>query len=687
MEKQTIKKKLIDWCKENRLVLLYVLFAIAIEMLAVFAVEGTPFLSRPFMAIGLLIFVTGIVLLIKSEQTRLIVCAVLLAVQAIMGLVFAVIYDMTGQYFYYEMINLRNDAVAALESIPMNFMAFYSGLFFCVMFVIYGLRKNHEKKTLFKNIKRSAWLRVTVMFMGLVTFMGSFMCYYPRSSTAKYDEMINGKSNGLYSSYGMIGNLFGEIGCQFWQEDITFTDEEVNNFLYAPSSVSQPTEYFGVAKDKNVVMVLAESFEWFTFMLGEEYPNTLPFTADQLAEFYPNLTRLYNGSAVATNFHSREKTDISETLSIAGNYPLEAYVSYNYASNVMPMTVPNMLQLFDNDIQCRSFHNGDKEFYNRIVTHNSFGLGNMMDKFDMAKYAKQQAGEGEKPTFTNYDETDELNLDSEMIETCKDLMFPKDKRFYTYITTISMHGVYYKRDNLADKRLALEAVLAEYYGEDAEMKTENEEEESPYCYMDKEEEILFHYMVTGLELDAALGVLFADLEQKELLDKTTIMLFGDHNAYYQTLSSYVKDIDNYHTDNYFTDLYKVPLMIYDSDIPAQKIDKFTCTSDMVPTLLDLLGVKYYDNMYYGHSIFSDKESALYSRAYGVWVQSGIVGTSVNNIVYRHDSVTNSRLDSFKTEATLLVEKMKYCDYLFDSDYFSDGARLKKFQDNIRMLNA
>ena len=99
------------------------------------------------------------------------------------------------------------------------------------------------------------------------------------------------------------------------------------------------------------------------------------------------------------------------------------------------------------------------------------------------------------------------------------------------------------------------------------------------------------------------------MEKKDLLDDTVIVLFGDHNAYYQGLSSYVKDIENYDTERKFTDLYNVPLMIYDTDLTAKiaenkderMIHKFTCTADIVPTLLDLLGVRYYTNLYYGQS--------------------------------------------------------------------------------------
>jgi hypothetical protein len=55
---------------------------------------------------------------------------------------------------------------------------------------------------------------------------------------------------------------------------------------------------------------------------------------------------------------------------------------------------------------------------------------------------------GYEETFHEYMDDGTRNLDSQMVDTAADLMFPKDKRFYSFITTITMHGMYYDRENL-----------------------------------------------------------------------------------------------------------------------------------------------------------------------------------------------------------------------------------------------
>lgn len=674
MKIKSIAKSVWDWIKNNRLVALYFLFAILVELIAVWEVEGVPFMTRPFLSLGLLVFLCGIILLVKNNYARLTVGAVLLIAQAVLDLVFSVIYDMTGQYFDWGMLNLRNDAFGILESIPVNFVTFYAGLFFSVIYIIYGLRVARGMKSL-KTSRFTFLYYVGAAIVGVVTFGVSFVAYYP-SATDKYEDMVNGKVQSAYSAYGMIGNVLGEFTGMVTAEQTTIPDNEIADFIYKEKA--ETTEYFGISKDKNVVTVLSETLEWYAFMRTDEHPNALGLSEAQLAALYPNLTNFYNQSVKMTNFHAREKTDTAETLSFLGSYPTDVIVNYDYPNNTIPNTVPNVLKEFvDPDIQSLSFHNGFKSFYNRENAHQTFGFEYITDMDDMDDLDED---------FVNYG-TEERNLDSQMIEACKDMMFPTDKRFYTYITTITMHGMYYERDNLENHRnVLLQAVAdANLYPEDSDEK--QDDKDAPYCYMSKQEEILFHYMTAAMEYDRAIGCMMQDLEDKGLLENTIIVLFGDHNAYYQELSAYVKDIYDYDTERQYTDWYKVPFMIYDKNLGAQTIDKFTCTSDIVPTLLDLLGVNYYENLYFGNSVFSEKQSVLYSRSYDLFIREGIVSRSVNNLLYLDDNITDAQLADFRAEGVALVDEIRICDHIFSQDYFGNEANLALYKQKMREINS
>ena len=701
MEMQYVKNKIMAVLKKNLLLILYPLLAMVIEMTAVFVVEKTIWCSNALLALGLLMTCVGILWVLNNDRLRLYVGLGMLIVQAVVDIFFAVLFDMTGQYFMWEMLSLRNDAVAILEEIPLNFFVFYVSVLCCVVYCIVGSRKLHlekytkedttadvKKQTFHRKKKFAVLYRVGAIVLGIGVLVGSFFGYFPDTDN-KYKTMVTGNATGVYASYGMIGNLLAEVGNVLRGDDYEMSDEEIESFIYAENSVSEKSPYFGICTDEagkadNVVVILSESLEWFAFRNDEKYVNALPFTDELLEELYPNLTQFYNDSVVMDNFHSKEKTDLSETLSVLGSYPTGKFISYDYDTNVMPQTLPNILKITQGEeVQTRSFHNGDKVFYNRNVTHQSFGFESFTAREDMREMAGAQ---GETPVFTDWkEEVGEYNLDSEMMEVCKEEMFPKDRRFFTYITTITMHGKYNERETLQKEAQAVEEALSQVMSpEELELLKEDEERMR-----------LFNYMVTAKEFDDAIGCMMKYLTDSGLLENTVIMLFGDHEAYYDELSTNVKEIDDYQTDKKFTDLYNVPLMIrskkllekVQAEAPENKvIEKFVCTADLMPTLMDLLGIRYYSNMFYGRSAFVAQQSVAYSRGYGFFMSDGIVGRSVEGLVYQHADVTQAQVQAYKTEAIALVEKIRYCDEIFQQDYFSVEKNLHHFILKMRKLN-
>lgn len=654
-----------QWMKINRIVLAYIVAAVSIELVSVFIVEDIASIQKPSIEYGLLGAFTMVMFAIKKNRIRTILGALLLGVQSVLDISCIVIYNMTGQHFEYAMLSLRNDAFGILEKIEVDFVSFYTALAAIVIFLIYSARTTRRNPSVEHSVREQKIYQIVAIFFFALSF---FILWDNNVGQAnKYEKMVVDKNTSNYSGRGIVGTIINElIKGKMADRIVKMPSEEIEDFLY--QSQQEPTSRFGVASDNNVIVILAESLEWFSFIKSEEYPNGLDIDEKDIAYLFPNLTRLYKESVVMSNFHSKEKTDISETLSILGSYPTSAYIAYDFSENVMPHTIPNLLKtMSDTPIQVRSFHDGTKNFYNRKKTHISFGFDKFYSSYEMYQISNDlvKSGQAKEATMYDYLGEGERNLDSEMIQTCKDEMFPADKRFYTYITTITMHGMYYERENLKQYQEKLRSV---------------------YTAKDTEQGKIFeNYLTTAMDLDRAIGLLMEDLEKKGILDKTTIVIFGDHNAYYQKLSNYVKNIENYETEQYYTDLYKVPLMIYNKNLEPQTIDKFTCTADIAPTILDLLGIRTYENMYYGTSVFSEKESVLYSRAYGIFVGKGIVRKSLNQKLYQSDTVTQEQEDYFHTEAEKLVERIKYCDQIFYQDYFADEKNYQTFIDKMKEI--
>ena len=474
--------------------------------------------------------------------------------------------------------------------------------------------------------------------------------------------MYNDGNN--YLNYGATSNFINQLyNGLFFSSLENKSRKEIDSFIY--KNISTPTEYFGISKDNNLVTILAESLEWTAFIQdANSYPNGLyDLSQEDIDYLFPNLTYFYNNGVSMINNYSREKTDISENLSIIGSYPTNVYINYDYPENTNPFTLPSILENNNKEIQSYSFHNGYTSYYNRDESLISVGF----DKFFGMESMLEISDNSDNPTMINHASNGERNLDSEMIETMKDYMFPTDNRFNTYITSITMHGMYYERENLKkwyDKLDSIEALPVS---------------------KDENKNAFRNYVAAVMEFDYALGLILEDLTNKGLMENTTIVIFGDHNTYYQGLSNYVKDIYNYNDENY-TNLYRTPLIILDQNLEPKKINKFTTIYDIVPTILDLFGYKYYTNLYYGNSVFSEEESILYSRAYDIFLTDKLYFSSLKKIMYKDKNVTDSYMKAIENKALLLLEKLEYINNIFYQDYFANKTNYNNFIAKMNEIN-
>ena len=172
------------------------------------------------------------------------------------------------------------------------------------------------------------------------------------------------------------------------------------------------------------------------------------------------------------------------------------------------------------------------------------------------------------------------------------------------------------------------------------------------------------------------------LDENGLADNTLITLYGDHNAYYGGLSNYVKNIYSTNVPNY-TELYRAPVMIKvgNESMGNAFIEKFTCVSDIYPTILDLLGVTAFTNLTYGTSAFSRDSSVLYSRAYGKFLTDKIYFNSLNNIIYKSADVTDAYIKEIETKSLALLDKISHVNRIFAGDFFK--GRESEFYDRLR----
>jgi len=651
-------KKILGFLRDNCIPLLFVVAAAVMELVAVTVTSGSFYIRDPWMYLTVLAVLCAVLFLLPTNRARHICACCFLVAFFVIDIALIIIYEMTGSLFDFSLFSLRGDAMAILESVPVNFAYTFTAGMIISAFIVFGRIGGERKRE-----RTAAGTKIAATALALALVLHIF-AIYGIAESGNEDKYLQNKiyeqsANG-YSNRGVVGTCVSELYEGAFNRVEVGSKQEIRDYIYSEVN-SDTSPNFGAADGYNVVTVLCETFEWFSFIKDlEEYPYGHTASEEVLRQLYPNLYEFYDTSLVMTNFHAREKTDISENLSLFGSYPLDYYTNYNYDDVNIEHSLPNIMETLYG-IESISFHNGLTDFYNRYDY--------LRDAVGFKKFVATEHMVGEH--MTDYYDDGMRNLDSEMIAACEDEMFPTDKRFNTYILTITMHGRFSYRENL-DKYYAKMDALG-------------------VCPLTSDENAnaFRHYAAAAMEFDAFVGALMDTLKKRGLDDNTVVVLFGDHNAYYQGLSSYVKDIYPVTgVDDDICELYRVPMMMRIGNQVNSRtvIDKFTCTADILPTLMSVLGIRYFSNLYYGRSIFESEESVLYSRAYDLFMTDKVHFTTLDNITYREKEADELYMKAVEEKAKVLMKKVSFTNRIFAADFFR-GKDLELFRNNMRAINS
>ena len=654
--------------KNNVIVWLFIFMAIIIELLAVWFVEGKPLLTKPWYFLFIISFFTAILLIINNKIAQIVISSIILIGQAVLGVGMLYLYDSNGTYFEYSMLNQRNDAFGTIESYDFNMKLIT--IYICIISIylissilIYIFTRKNSIKQTHKSKVRSKIITASVLCLSILLVV-LFPVFDGFKKNKDYVEILYRETSSKYQQIGITANSIYEVISGNVPNNISKKqlknlskeiygeeDEDQSKYLLATS------EYNGVSKGNNLVYILVESFEWYAF-LNEKYDQKV------LKSIYPNIYRFMENSLLLDNFYAREKTDTSEMLSMLGSNPTGKYINYDFPENNFAYSIPNLFKESVEDsgntlVSMKTFHHAQGGFYNRRNLHKQIGFDQMIDINIMEEY-------GVKNTFNLPNgKKGDRTLDSQAFDKMRDLMFPNvndNEQFFTYILSFTTHGFYKERENLKN------GYNGENYYDTLDLYQVYPEGVSTM------DDYLRTYCAALMDFDRGVGIMLDTLESKGLLDRTTIVMFSDHNTYYNNLAYFAKDID----EKFNSELYRIPCMIYDQKL-LNKIDnngqervisKFTTTSDLIPTILDLFGIKGWKNLYLGTSIFiEDVESIIYSRAYGIFVTDKLICYSIKELLYSSKNFTKEDKKDFINRATVHLKKLQILDKIYYGDYF------------------
>lgn len=331
-------------------------------------------------------------------------------------------------------------------------------------------------------------------------------------------------------------------------------------------------EYYGVAKNKNVLVIHLESFQ--QFLIDYKWHGK---------EVTPNLNKLYHANDTISfdNFFNQVgqgKTSDAEMMlenSIFGLQSGSAMSSYG-TSNTFESAPAILGQKAG--YTSAVMHGGAGSFWNRDNAYKSFGY----DYFMPLSYYQNKKG-----YYLGYGIKDKLFFD-QSIKYMEHLPQP----FYLKMITVTNHYPY----DLDKKNQSID-------------KT------------DTGDKTVDGYVQTAHYLDQAIGELMSYLKKSGLEKNTLIMLYGDHygiSGNHHKASAQLLDKDSF---NNFDNLQfqRVPLMFHMPGLKGGINHTYGGEIDVRPTLFNLLGIKDQNMIQFGHSLLAKNAPQIVAQRNGDFI--------------------------------------------------------------------
>ncbi|MBQ4561476.1 MAG: sulfatase-like hydrolase/transferase [Clostridia bacterium] len=361
-------------------------------------------------------------------------------------------------------------------------------------------------------------------------------------------------TNFLYTDLNIINNF----GTETNSIDLNFNEiadksdsvevKQISKYLAGVSPTSK-NEYTGIAKNYNIVTFCAEAFS--PLAISPELTPTLyklstnGFVFKNFYNCFPNTTTNGEYTMCMGLLPDSSKTKVESSFNVS---------AYNY----LPYVLGNALK--KDGYNTYAYHNYFASFYDRHLTHANMG-------YDFKAISQGLDIKVQNPCS-----------DHDMMLESMDEYLNSDKPFHAYYMTYSGHYQYNWDNDMSKKHRDKVAHL-------------------PYS------EEVKAYLACNLEVEYALAALMEGLEKAGKADNTIIVLTGDHYPYglneeqYNELAGEIVDTD--------FEKYRNSFICYVPGIKTVTVDDYCSTPDILPTLLNLLGVEYDSRLLVGKDVLSD----------------------------------------------------------------------------------
>ena len=384
----------------------------------------------------------------------------------------------------------------------------------------------------------------------------------------------------------------------------------INNYMKNELGTKQ-NKYSGMFEGKNLIFIVAESFS--EIAVSEKYTPTLYKLVHEGFDF-ENFYTSNNLSTIGGEFQALTGLYADNTIlsSWRGGW---AYYPYGLGT------------LFKSKgYNTYAYHDNTVYFQDRIVYLKSQGLDNFKGCYNGLE------------SLINCEQWPQSDV--EMMNATVGDYINSDKPFMTYYMTVSGHFYYGFNENSMAKK-----------------------HQSEVNDLDLPEQAK-GYLATQIELDQAVKVLMDKLEEANKLDDTVFVLLADHYPYNLPIQ-YINALSDYERDS-LIEANSNNLIIYNSKMKSVKVDKVGMSIDVLPTVLNLFGVKYDSRLIMGKDILSTAEGIAIFKDQSWVTNKGTYHASTGRFDATSDDIPSGYVDTINA---IVANRVAISRMIVDNDYY------------------
>lgn len=524
----------------------------------------------------------------------------------------SIYYSFFNLFFDFSVLSVAGEGTAYFNSVLSSIdISQIITIMLSVLLCVIGIKNiNHSKHFEYKKALIAFGIFIVIHTI-LPIFLGR------SSSELTWDEWRNART--IYKTYNdnnkslMVSGMYEYNIRNFYvnylrpEEGITKEEKEILEKNFETDIPSEPNKYTSVFEGKNIIIVQLESID--SFLVTK---NTMP-TLYNLTKNSINFKNHYSfTSGGGSTFNSEFMVNTGYSTAYNSNKN-----AYSFSKNNFKYSLANLLK--ERGYTSNVFHMNTSEYYSRAVNYKAFGYEKYYGLQDIKNYKNK-----------------EYWLDTELIknETFNELIFDSEGPTLNYIITYSAHMPFSSNKGVCHLLTDVKG-LTEYQ-----------------CLK-----------IQAKETDDMLKLLIKNLRERDKLDDTVLVIFSDHYLY--TLED--KTLLDKYKDTSTNLINYTPFIIYNNGNVYETVSEVNSQLDILPTLLNMMGVSYNTNNYIGTDIFSANYDPLVFFPDGSYYNGK---TYIANGEYlKGQKMSKAKISKYNE---IVKNKMTLNDAIIKSDYFEDN---------------